>query len=117
VLAVLAGALFLDRAQRLVPVYAAARDLPAGTRLRTGDLLVLRIRLPDTALRHELAVAAEFESDLKPQRLKLKPPSWLRKASGIGGVRSFGSDLEPYPDLASGRVKYRLVPTLLKLLP
>ena len=30
-LAVLAGALFLDRAQRLVPVYAAARDLPAGT--------------------------------------------------------------------------------------
>jgi hypothetical protein len=54
VLAVLAGALFLDRAQRLVPVYAAARDLPAGTRLRTGDLLVLRIRLPDTALRHYL---------------------------------------------------------------
>jgi hypothetical protein len=30
-LAVLAGALFLDRSQRLVPVYAAARDLPAGT--------------------------------------------------------------------------------------
>jgi hypothetical protein len=54
VLAVLAGALFLDRAQRLVPVYAAARDLPAGTRLRNGDLLVLRIRLSDTALRHYL---------------------------------------------------------------
>jgi hypothetical protein len=54
VLAVLAGTLFLDRAQRLVPVYAAARDLPAGTRLRTGDLLVLRIRLSDTALRHYL---------------------------------------------------------------
>jgi hypothetical protein len=34
-LAVLAGALFLDRAQRLVPVYAAARDLPAGTPLRS----------------------------------------------------------------------------------
>jgi len=27
-LAVLAGALFLDRAQRLAPVYAAAHDLP-----------------------------------------------------------------------------------------
>jgi hypothetical protein len=54
VLAVLAGALFLDRAQRLVPVYAAARDLPAGTPLRNGDLMVLRIRLPDTALRHYL---------------------------------------------------------------
>ena len=53
-LAVLAGALFLDRAQRLVPVYAAARDLPAGTQLRNGDLMVLRIRLPDTALRHYL---------------------------------------------------------------
>ena len=53
-LAVLAGALFLDRAQRLVPVYAAARDLPAGTQLRNGDLMVLRIHLPDTALRHYL---------------------------------------------------------------
>jgi hypothetical protein len=54
VLAVLGGALFLDRTQRLVPVYAAAPDLPAGTRLRNGDLMVLRIRLPDTALRHYL---------------------------------------------------------------
>jgi hypothetical protein len=39
-LAVLAGALFLDRSQRLVPVYAAARDLPAGTSLGDGDLVV-----------------------------------------------------------------------------
>jgi hypothetical protein len=53
-LAVLAGALFLDRAQRLVPVYAAARDLPAGTPLRSGDLTVVRVRLPDSALRHYL---------------------------------------------------------------
>ena len=43
-LAVLAGALFLDRSQRLVPVYAAARDLPAGTSLRDGDLVVIRAR-------------------------------------------------------------------------
>jgi hypothetical protein len=54
VLAVLAGALFLNRAQRLVPVYAAARDLPAGTSLRNGDLMVVRVRLPTTALRHYL---------------------------------------------------------------
>jgi hypothetical protein len=53
-LAVLAGALFLDRSQRLVPVYAAARDLPAGTSLRDGDLVVIRARLPATALRHYL---------------------------------------------------------------
>jgi hypothetical protein len=53
-LAVLAGATFLDRAQRLVPVYAAARDLPAGVPLRSGDLMVIRVRLPDTALRHYL---------------------------------------------------------------
>jgi SAF domain len=53
-LALLAGALFLDRAQRLVPVYAAARDLPAGTPLRSGDLTVVRVRLPDSALRHYL---------------------------------------------------------------
>ena len=53
-LAVLAGALFLDRAQRLVPVYAAARDLPAGEPLKRGDLMVVRVRLPTSALRHYL---------------------------------------------------------------
>jgi hypothetical protein len=53
-LAVLAGALFLDRSQRLVPVYAAAHDLPAGTSLRDGDLTVIRVRLPVAALRHYL---------------------------------------------------------------
>jgi hypothetical protein len=53
-LAVLAGALFLDRAQRLVPVYAAARDLPAGTALKSGDLMIVRVRLPTSALRHYL---------------------------------------------------------------
>ena len=53
-LAVLTGALFLDRAQRLVPVYAAARDLPAGTALKRGDLMIVRVRLPASALRHYL---------------------------------------------------------------
>ena len=53
-LAVLAGATFLDRPQRLVPVYAAARDLPAGTSLQDRDLVVIRARLPATALRHYL---------------------------------------------------------------
>jgi hypothetical protein len=53
-LAILAGATFLDRAQRLVPVYAAARDLPAGVPLRSEDLMVVRVRLPDTSLRHYL---------------------------------------------------------------
>ncbi len=58
VLAVLAGALFLDRAQRLVPVYAAARDLPAGTSLQEGDLVVIRVRLPTSALRQYLRPSA-----------------------------------------------------------
>jgi hypothetical protein len=53
-LAVLAGALFLDRSQRLAPVYAAAHDLPAGTPLKDGDLMVIRVRLPATALRQYL---------------------------------------------------------------
>jgi hypothetical protein len=44
-LAVLAGALFLDRSQRLAPVYAP---------LKEGDLTVIRVRLPGTALRHYL---------------------------------------------------------------
>ena len=58
VLAVLAGALFLDRSQRLVPVYAAARDLPAGTSLQEGDLMVIRVRLPASALRQYLRPSA-----------------------------------------------------------
>jgi SAF domain-containing protein len=58
VLAVLAGALFLDRSQRLVPVYAAARDLPAGTSLQEGDLVVIRARLPASALRQYLRPSA-----------------------------------------------------------
>jgi hypothetical protein len=35
-------------------VYAAARDLPAGTPLKDGDLMVMRVRLPAAALRHYL---------------------------------------------------------------
>ena len=58
-LAVLAGALFLDRSQRLAPVYAAARDLPAGTPLKDEDLTVIRVRLPDAALRHYLQPGPE----------------------------------------------------------
>jgi hypothetical protein len=53
-LAVLAGALFLDRSQRLSPVYAAAHDLPAGAPLKEGDLVAIRVRLPAAALRHYL---------------------------------------------------------------
>jgi hypothetical protein len=49
-----AGALFLDRSQQLVPVYAAAHDLPAGAFLKDGDLVVVRVRLPATSLRHYL---------------------------------------------------------------
>jgi len=51
VVAVLAGALFLQRAQRLVPVYEAARDLPSGVPLSVRDLAVVRVRLPGAELR------------------------------------------------------------------
>jgi flagella basal body P-ring formation protein FlgA len=34
--------------------YVAARDLPAGATLDHGDLVVVRVRLPATALRHYL---------------------------------------------------------------
>src|ERR671910_1384781 len=46
-LAVLAGALFLDRSQRLAPVYAAARDLPAGT---PGEVRAREVRLVTAGL-------------------------------------------------------------------
>jgi site-specific DNA recombinase len=59
---------------------------------------------------YDLAVAAEFESDLKSERLKLKHAELAAAGLWEGGMRNFGHDLEPYPDLDSGRVKYKLVP-------
>ncbi len=52
--AVLGGAVFLQHGQQLVPVYAAARDLPSGILLTSTDLAVVRVRLPDPELRHYL---------------------------------------------------------------
>jgi hypothetical protein len=59
-LAVLAGALFLDRAQRLVPVYAAARDLPAGIPLESGDLMAVPGQVLTAPVRREALVPAEL---------------------------------------------------------
>jgi DNA invertase Pin-like site-specific DNA recombinase len=66
---------------------------------------------------YDLAVAAEFESDLKSERLKLKHAELAATGQWEGGMRSFGYDLEPYPDLASGRVKYKLVPSPIEAPP
>jgi hypothetical protein len=66
-------------------VYAAARDLPAGTPLRSGDLTVVRVRLPDSALRHYLrpgpdrAVAGRVLT--APVRRKTLVPAELALAS------------------------------------
>jgi len=52
--AVVGMTLLLQAAQHLVPVYGAARDLPAGTTLAAGDLTQLRVKLPAAALRQYL---------------------------------------------------------------
>ena len=87
VLAVLAGALFLDRAQQLVPVYAAARDLPAGTPLKNGDLMVMQVRLPATVLRHYLQPSSRRGVSgqvlLAPVRRAALVPAELVLASGV----------------------------------
>lgn len=48
--AVFAGTLVLQRAQHLVPVFAAARDLPSGVPLSNGDLALVQVRLPPAEL-------------------------------------------------------------------
>jgi site-specific DNA recombinase len=58
---------------------------------------------------YEAAVSAQYESDLKSERLKLKHAELAVDGHWQGGPRPFGYDLEPYPDVASGRVRYRLV--------
>jgi hypothetical protein len=48
--AVFGGTVVLQRAQHLVPVYAAARDLPSGVPLSNGDLSLVGVRLPGPEL-------------------------------------------------------------------
>jgi hypothetical protein len=48
--AVFAGTVVLQRAQNLVPVYAAARDLPSGVPLSNADLSLVQVRLPAAEL-------------------------------------------------------------------
>lgn len=56
--AVFAGTVALQRAQRLVPVFEAARDLPSGIPLSSDDLALVRVRLPAAELRRYLRPAA-----------------------------------------------------------
>jgi site-specific DNA recombinase len=58
---------------------------------------------------YESAVSAQYESDLRSERLKLKHAELAADGKWEGGMRGFGFDLQPHPDLESGRVKYRLV--------
>jgi len=52
--AVFAGTVVLQRAQHLVPIYAAARDLPSGVPLSGGDFSLVPVRLPAAELGHYL---------------------------------------------------------------
>jgi hypothetical protein len=104
-LAILAGALFLDRAQRLVPVYAAARDLPAGTPLKSGDLMVVRVRLPASALRHYLQPSAgravPGQVLTAPVRREALVPAELVLASSQAGLVELPVQVDP-GDMAQG---------------
>jgi hypothetical protein len=105
-LAVLAGALFLDRAQRLVPVYAAAHDLPAGTPLKSGDLVVVPVRLPASALRHYLqpspgrAVAGRVLA-APVRREALVPAELVLASSAEAGLVELPVQVDP-GDMAQG---------------
>ena len=48
--AVFAGTVVLQRAQHLVPIYAATRDLPSGVPLSNDDLALVQVRLPAAEL-------------------------------------------------------------------
>jgi hypothetical protein len=61
--AVFAGTVVLQRAQHLVPIYAAARDLPSGVPLSSGDLSLVRVRLPAAELGRYVQPARGFSID------------------------------------------------------
>jgi site-specific DNA recombinase len=60
---------------------------------------------------YDLVVAAECESDLKSERLKLKHAELAADGKFSGGTRPFGYDLEEYvyTDHTGRHIKYRLV--------
>jgi site-specific DNA recombinase len=62
---------------------------------------------------YDLAVAAEYESDLRSERLKLKHAELAAEGQWEGGMRNFGYDLQEYvAQDSNGRpvIKYKLVP-------
>jgi site-specific DNA recombinase len=62
---------------------------------------------------YDLAVAAEYESDVNSERLKLKHAELAAEGKWEGGMRNFGYDLQEYIDKDKhGRpvIKYKLVP-------
>jgi hypothetical protein len=85
--AILAGATFLDRAQRLVPVHAAARDLPAGTALDRGDLVVVQVRLRQVACRSPLPTRRRSAAGLRRRPQRVRRP-WRTRSSRARSGRS-----------------------------
>jgi site-specific DNA recombinase len=65
---------------------------------------------------YDLAVAAEYSSDLSSERLRLKHAELASEGKFSGGSRPFGYDLEEYVylDHAGRHLKYRLVPNPLE---
>jgi DNA invertase Pin-like site-specific DNA recombinase len=61
---------------------------------------------------YEAAVAAQYESDLKSERLKLKHAEIAAAGGWHGGQRPFGYDLQEYIERTrtGPKVKYKLVP-------
>jgi site-specific DNA recombinase len=62
---------------------------------------------------YDLAVAAEYESDLRSERLKLKHGELAAEGKWEGGMRNFGHDLQEYvaqDDYGRPVLKYKLVP-------
>jgi DNA invertase Pin-like site-specific DNA recombinase len=57
---------------------------------------------------YEAAVAAQYESELKSERLRLKHAEIAAAGGWQGGQRPFGYDLVPYQD--GNRIKYQLAP-------
>jgi site-specific DNA recombinase len=60
---------------------------------------------------HDLASVAEFESDLKSERLRLKHSELALEGKFSGGTRPYGYDLEPYvsTDHTGSAIKYHVV--------
>lgn len=94
----LGGVHFLTRAQTTIPVWAAARDLPPGTKLRSADLRAVEVRLPADAMTGYVAADEAVTGEVLTRSTlegELLPAGWLATGEAATSGRAMTVPVTP----------------------